>query len=58
MSEDGEKTKEYERFHALKADLTPSKAYLIYSGASNHMVSSRNPSSLPLYQKDLESYGR
>ena len=41
MSEYGEKTKEYERFHALKEGFTQSKAYLIYSGASNHMVSSK-----------------
>ena len=41
MSEAGEKTKEYERFHALKEGFTQSKAYLIDSGASNHMVSSK-----------------
>ena len=41
MYDVGEKTEEYERFHSLKVGLTPSKAYLIDSGASNHMVSSR-----------------
>ena len=41
MSDDGEHTEEYERFHDLKEILTPSKAYLIYFAASNHMVSSR-----------------
>ena len=34
-------TKDHERCHALKADLTQSKAYLIDSGSSNHMVSSK-----------------
>ena len=41
MFEVGEKTEEYERGHALKAGLTPSKAYLIDYGACNHMVSSK-----------------
>ena len=41
MSDDGDHTKEHERCHALKVDLTPSKAYLIDSRASNHMVSSK-----------------
>ena len=41
MSNDGEQTEEHERFHSLKAGLTSSKAYLIDSGASNHMVASR-----------------
>ena len=41
MSDDGENTKEHERFHALMASLTLSNAYLIDSVASNHMVSSR-----------------
>ena len=41
MYDDGEKNKYHERFHALKAGLTSSKANLIDSGASNHMVSSR-----------------
>ena len=39
MSDVGEKTEEYERHLALKEGLTPSKAYLIDSGASNHMES-------------------
>ena len=30
-----------ERCHALKATLSPSLAYIIHSGASNHMVSSK-----------------
>ena len=30
-----------ERCHALKASLSPSLAYIIDSGASNHMVSSK-----------------
>ena len=37
----GEQTEEYERCHALKEGFTQSKAYLIDSGASNHMVTSR-----------------
>ena len=41
MADDEEKTEEHAIFHALHASLTPSKAYLIDSGASNHMVSSR-----------------
>ena len=41
MSDDEEKTKEHEIFHSLHAGLTLSKAYLIDSGASNHMVASR-----------------
>ena len=41
MYDDGEKTKEHERFHSLKEGLTPSKAYLIDYEASNHMVSSK-----------------
>ena len=40
MSEAGEQTEEYERFHALKACLTRLKAYLIDSGAFDHMFSS------------------
>ena len=39
MCDDGDKTEEDER--CLHASLTPLKAYLTYSGASNHMVSSR-----------------
>ena len=42
MSNDGEQTKEHERCHSLKENLTLSKAYLIDSGASNHMVASRD----------------
>ena len=38
MSDDEEHTKEHDIF--LHAILTPSKAYLIDSGASNHMVAS------------------
>ena len=38
MSDVGEHTEEYERFIALKEGLTLQKAYLIDSGASNHMV--------------------
>ena len=41
MSKVGEKIEEYERFHALKAGFTQSKVYLIDSGASKHMVSSK-----------------
>ena len=41
MSNDEDNIEEYERFHALKVGLTLSKAYLVYSGASNHMVASR-----------------
>ena len=41
MSDDEENTKEHERCHALHANLTPSKDYLVDFGASNHMVSSR-----------------
>ena len=41
MFDDEEQTEEHERFHALHAILTPSKAYLIDFGASNHMVASR-----------------
>ena len=41
MSNDEEQNKEHERFHSLHASLTPPKFYLIYSGASNHMVASR-----------------
>ena len=36
-----EKTAEFERCHSFKVGLTPLKDYLIDSGASNHMVSSR-----------------
>ena len=39
MSDDQEYIEEYEIF--LHANLSPSKAYLIDSGASNHMVASR-----------------
>ena len=39
MSDDEEYTEEYERF--LYASLSLSKAYVIDSGASNHMVASR-----------------
>ena len=53
MSNDGEQTKEHGRFHALKACLTPSKAYLIDSGASNHMVASMESFTNSLYQEDL-----
>ena len=38
ICDDGEQTEEHERFHALKESLTSSKAYLIDSEASNHMV--------------------
>ena len=38
MSDDEEKTEEYEI--CLHASLSPSKAYVIDSGASNHMVAS------------------
>ena len=41
MSNIGDKTEEYDGFHALKAGLILSKAYLIDSGASNHMVASK-----------------
>ena len=41
MSDDEENTEEHGRCHALHVGLTPSKAYLIDSGASNHMVGSR-----------------
>ena len=41
MSDAGEKTEEYERFLYLKEGLTPLKSYVIDSGASNHMVSSK-----------------
>ena len=34
-------TGEHERFHALKAGFTLSKAYLIDLGASNYMVASK-----------------
>ena len=39
MSKTREETKEYERCQTLKAGFTQSKAYLIGSRASNHMVS-------------------
>ena len=41
MSDDGEHSEEYESCHALKAGFTQSKPYFIDSGASNHIVSSR-----------------
>ena len=41
MSDDEENTEEHERCRAFHANVTPSKDYLIYFGASNHMVSSR-----------------
>ena len=41
MFEAGEHTEEYERCHALKEGFTQSKSYLIDSGASNQMVSSK-----------------
>ena len=34
-------TEDIERCHALKATISPSSAYIIYYGASNHMVSSK-----------------
>ena len=34
-------TEDTERCHALKATLSPSSAYIIDSGASNHMVASK-----------------
>ena len=37
----GQPTKYHERCHALKACITQSKAYVIDSGASNHMVASK-----------------
>ena len=38
----GDKTEDHdERFHALKASCSKTHAFLIDSGASNHMVSSR-----------------
>ena len=40
-SKAGNQTKEHESFHALKESFTRSKAYLIDSGASNHMVASK-----------------
>ena len=42
MSEAGNPTNEHERLHPLKAGFTQSKAYLIDSGACNHMVSSKS----------------
>ena len=39
MYDDQEKTEEYER--CFQASLTPLKAYLTNSGASNHMIASR-----------------
>ena len=39
-SNDGHPTEDHERCHALKESLTESKAYLIDSRASNHMVAS------------------
>ena len=44
MSDDKEKNEEHETHHSLHASVTPLKAYLIDSGASNHMVSSRKSS--------------
>ena len=41
MSEAGEKTEEYEGFHALKEGFTQSNSYLIDSRESNHMVASK-----------------
>ena len=41
MYDDEEQNEYHERCHALKASLTPSKAYLIDSRTSNHMVASR-----------------
>ena len=40
-SEEGQETEEHERFHALKESFSWSKAYLIDSGESNHMVASK-----------------
>ena len=37
----GDKTEYHERWHALKAGFYKSQAFLIDSGASNHMVSSK-----------------
>ena len=37
--ESGDKTKDHERFHALKAGFSKSHAFHIDLGASNHMVS-------------------
>ena len=41
-SDVGQPTEDHERFHALKIGLTRSKSYLIDSGASNHMVASKD----------------
>ena len=40
-SDVGQPTEDHERCHALKEGLTQSEAYLIDSGASNHMVASK-----------------
>ena len=40
-AEFGDKTDDHERCHALKARFSKSHAFLIYSGASNHMVASK-----------------
>ena len=36
-----DKTEDHERFHALKAGFSKSHAFLVDSGASNHMVTSK-----------------
>ena len=41
MSDDEQKSEEHSRCHSLDEILNPSKAYLIDSRASNHMVSSK-----------------
>ena len=48
-SDRGNKTKDHDRFHALKASFSQSQDFLIDYGSSNHMVSSKEPlSSLDL----------
>ena len=41
MFDEGHQIEGHERCHDLKVGFTQSKAYLIDSGASNHMVSSK-----------------
>ena len=40
-SDEEPQTEDIERCHALKATISPSSAYIIDSGASNHMVASK-----------------
>ena len=54
----GQLTEDHERCHALKESLTQSKAYLIDSGASNYMVSSKESFSTITIRRTYHSHGR